>query len=56
MSGDRDLTALTDDELSDLFGDVVQEISNRANDGDDRTTMYELARAFWESAQEGAGE
>jgi len=47
-----DLRRLSDDDLSELFGRVVQEIANRANDGDDGAAMYELARAFWESAQE----
>lgn len=44
------LKAMTDDELAELFGDVVQEIANRTGFGD--RVMYDLARNFWEATAE----
>lgn len=39
------LKSLTIDELSEMFGDIVQEIADRTGSGD--RVMYDLARNFW---------
>lgn len=48
LRGEGDARALSDDALAEAFGQVVQEIADRAHDGDDAAAMYSLARRFWD--------
>jgi hypothetical protein len=46
----HDLSELTDDDLAQLYGDVIAEIADRTGSSEDQV-MYELAHEFWTDYQ-----